>query len=56
LQNKGELLIGQIKGSWSGRWGLGREEEENGRGRECRGGGRRRKAEQKHIAWRNRKF
>jgi hypothetical protein len=31
------------------------KEGENGRGRRRRGGGRR-KAEQKHIAWRNRKF
>jgi hypothetical protein len=32
-----------------------REGRENGRGRGCRGGGRR-KAEQKHTAWRNQKF
>ena len=49
-------MIGQIKGKVErkegGEWG---EEGENGRERGCRGGGRR-KAEQKHIAWRNRKF
>jgi hypothetical protein len=30
-----------------------REEGENGRGRGHKGGGIRRKAEQKHMAWRN---
>jgi hypothetical protein len=39
-------MIGQIKGKM--------EREENRRGRGCRGG--RRKGEQKHMAWRNRKF
>jgi hypothetical protein len=48
-------MIGQIKGKveWKGRE---REEGENGRGRGRRGGGRRRKAEQNHMAWRNGKF
>jgi hypothetical protein len=46
-------MIGQIKGRWSRRWGE-REERENGRGRRCRGGGGRRKAE--HMACRNYKF
>jgi hypothetical protein len=46
-------MIGQIKGKvkWK------REEEgENGKGRGFRRGQRRRKVEQKHIAWRNCKF
>jgi hypothetical protein len=39
-------MIGQIKeGGWEG-----------GGERGCRGGGRRSKAEQKHMAWRNLKF
>jgi hypothetical protein len=46
-------MIGQIKGKVEQK--MGREEGENERGRRCRGGGRR-KAEQKHMAWRNRKF
>jgi hypothetical protein len=48
-------MIGQIKGKeeWKVR---GREEGENGRERRCRGGGRRRKAEQKHMVWRNHNF
>jgi hypothetical protein len=49
-------MIGQIKGKME--WKVGRREErENGRGRGRREGGkRRRKAEQKHMAWRNLKF
>jgi hypothetical protein len=47
-------MIGQIKGKVEQK--VGKREEENGRGRGHRGGGRRRKAEQKHMAWRNRKF
>jgi hypothetical protein len=46
-------MIGQIKGKVKPK--VGRGEGGNGRGRGCRGGGRR-KAEQKHVAWRNRKF
>jgi hypothetical protein len=46
-------MIGQIKGRWSRRWA---GEGENGKGRGHRGGGRRRKVEQKHMAWRNCKF
>jgi hypothetical protein len=42
-------MIGQIKGK------VERREGENGRGRGCRGG-RRRKVEQKNMAWRNRRF
>jgi hypothetical protein len=45
-------MIGQIKGKVEQKVGE-REEGENGRGRRCRGGGRRRKAEEKHVAWRN---
>jgi hypothetical protein len=45
-------MIGQIKGKVEQKVG---ERGENGRGRGCRGG-RRRKAEQKHMAWRNCKF
>jgi hypothetical protein len=55
LSNKGELMIGQIKGKVELKV-RGREEGENGRGRGCRGGGRGRKAEQKHMTWRNCKF
>jgi hypothetical protein len=51
LLNKGELMIGQIKGRWSRRW-REKEEGKNGRGRGHRGRGRRRKTEQKHMAWR----
>jgi hypothetical protein len=49
-------MIGQIKGKVE--WKVGeREKGENGRGRGCRGGGIKRKAEQKkHMAWRNRKI
>ena len=47
-------MIGQIKGKVEKKV-RGREEGENERGRGCRGGGRR-KAEQKHMAWRNHKF
>jgi hypothetical protein len=47
-------MIGQIKGKVERK--VRRGEGENGRGRGCRGGGGRRKAEQKHMAWRNRKF
>jgi hypothetical protein len=52
-------MIGQIKGKVERKVREREEEEEeeeNGRGRGLRGGGRRRKAEQKHMAWRNRKF
>jgi hypothetical protein len=45
-------MTGQIKGKLEQEG----EKGENGRGRGCRGGGRRRKVEQKHMAWRNRKF
>jgi hypothetical protein len=45
-------MIGQIKGKAEQKV---EGEGENGRGRGCRRGGRR-KAEQKHLAWRNRKF
>jgi hypothetical protein len=55
LLNKGELMIVQIKGKVKQKV-REREEGENGRGRGCRGGGKRRKAEQKHMAWRNHKF
>jgi hypothetical protein len=48
-------MIGQIKGNVEQKV-RDREEGENGRGRECRGGERRRKAEQKHMVWRNHKF
>jgi hypothetical protein len=44
-------MIGQIKREGGTKV---RREGKNGRGRGCRGG--RRKAEQKHMAWRNRKF
>jgi hypothetical protein len=47
-------MIGQIKGKVDQK--VEGEDRENGRGRGCRGGGRRRKAEQKHMAWRNPKF
>jgi hypothetical protein len=49
-------MTGQIKGKVELK--VGREEGENERGRGgCRGGGgRRRKVEQKHMAWRNHKF
>jgi hypothetical protein len=48
-------MIAQIKGKVE--WKVGeREEGANGRGRGCRGGGRKRKAEQKHMFWRNRKI
>jgi hypothetical protein len=40
-------MIGQMKGKVE----VGEEEGENGKGR-----GRRRKAEQKHMAWRNCRF
>jgi hypothetical protein len=45
-------MIGQIKGRRSRRWG----EKKNGRGRGHRGGGRRSKTEQKHMAWKTHKF
>ena len=48
-------MIGQKKGKVEEQ-NVGREEGENGRGRGHRGIGRRRKAEQKHMAWRNCKF
>jgi hypothetical protein len=48
-------MIGQIKEKVEQKVGEG-EEGENGRGRRLRGGGRRRKAEQKHMASGNRKF
>ena len=45
-------MIGQIK--WKVKQKVReREEGAKGRGRGCKGGGRRRKAEQKHIAWKN---
>ena len=47
-------MIGQIKGKVEQKV-RGKEEGENGKGRGDRGGGRR-KAEQKHMAWRNLKF
>ena len=47
-------MIGQVKGKVEQRGGG--VEEENGRGRGHRGGGRRRKVEQKHMVWRNCKF
>ena len=47
-------MIGQIKGKVEQKGE--KEEGENGRGRGHRGGGGRRKAEQKHMAWRNCKF
>jgi hypothetical protein len=47
-------MIGQIKGKVEQK--VEREEGENRRGTRCREGGRRRKAEQKHMAWRNHKF
>jgi hypothetical protein len=46
-------MIGQIKGKVEQK--VGEREGENGRGRGCRGGGRK-KAEQKLMAWRNHKF
>jgi hypothetical protein len=48
-------MIGQIKGKVEQKGGW-REEEENGREKGPRGQGKRRKAEQKHMAWRNRRF
>ena len=47
-------MTGQIKGKVEQK-GVGGEGE-NGRGRGHRGGGRRRKVEQKHMVWRNCKF
>jgi hypothetical protein len=48
-------MIGQIKGKVEQKGE--KEEGENGSGRGYRGGGRgRRKVQQKHMAWRNRKF
>ena len=47
-------MIGQIREGGS-EGGEREEEGENGRGRGGKGGGRR-KAEQKHMAWRNSKF
>jgi hypothetical protein len=47
-------MIGHIKGKVEE--GVEREEGEDRRGRGHRGGGRRRKAEQKHMVWRNCKF
>ena len=44
-------MIGQVKGKVKQK-GVERQEGENGRGRGARLGGKR-KAEQKHIAWRN---
>jgi hypothetical protein len=49
------MMTGQIKRKVEQKV-RGRKEGENGRGRGHRGGGRRRKAEQKHMAWRNCKF
>jgi hypothetical protein len=48
-------MIGRIKEKVEQKVGE-REEGENGRGRGHRGGRRRRKGEQKHVAWRNHKF
>jgi hypothetical protein len=48
-------MIGQIKGKVEQKE-REREEGEDGTWRGCRGGGRRRKAEQKHMDWRNSKF
>jgi hypothetical protein len=42
-------MIGQIKGKVE-------QKVRERRRRKCRGGGGGRKAEQKHMAWRNRKF
>jgi hypothetical protein len=47
-------MIGQIKGKMEQK--VEREEEVNERGRGHRGGGRRKKAEQKHLTCRNHKF
>jgi hypothetical protein len=47
-------MIAQIKGMVEQK--VEGEEGENGRGRGHRGEGRRRKAEQNHMAWRNCKF
>ena len=47
-------MIGQIKGKVEQKGGE-RQKRENGRGRRGRLGGKR-KAEQKHMAWRNCKF
>jgi hypothetical protein len=47
-------MIGQIKEKWHRRWEEREGENESGRG--CKGGGRRRKVEQQHMAWRNHKF
>jgi hypothetical protein len=49
------MMIGQIKGKLEQKV-KEREGGENGRGRGCRGGVRRRKAEQKQMAWRNCRF
>jgi hypothetical protein len=53
-------MIGQIKGKVEQKVGRGKkekmEEVEDGGGGGGRGGGRIRKAEQKHMAWRNRRF
>jgi hypothetical protein len=46
-------MIGQIKGRVEQK--VREKKEKMEEGRECRGGGRR-IAEQKHMAWRNRKF
>jgi hypothetical protein len=40
-------MIGQINERWIGRWGE-REEEENGRGRGCRGGRRKKSRAETH--------
>ena len=47
-------MIGQVKGKVEQKEGGG--EGENGRQRGHRGGGRRRKVEQKHMVWKNCKF
>ena len=47
-------MIGQVKGRVEQKEGGG--EGENGRQRGHRGGGRRRKVEQKHMVWRNCQF
>ena len=49
-------MIVQIKGKVEWKVKREREEGENGRGRRHRGGGRLRKAELKHMAWRKHKF
>ena len=47
-------MIGKIKGKVEQK--MREREEKVGRCKRCRGGGGRRKAEQKHLAWKNCKF